>query len=589
MGLCDLVPADGLAQWQGKPRHGGAFAVPKNESESRWISPAEFVNDVTDDSRLPRVVLPYLPQLATLTFPKGRRARVTKRGARHSFRTLRISQRWRHYMGLPPIKRHDEAMYPRFCSWPMGYKLSAAVAQSIIDRVARDARLPLGHRLRPGVPCPRGLPVWGTIIDDVWVIIDDSHDAVNEAACSWGDKVDRRWGRIGVKTHPGKAINTKEYEEVPGAMVDSDAPAMSLSAEKEAFLLRGTLRLATAFRPARVSVERTLGKHGHAHSFRPALRSICGEVYPWVRDAWENGQARVDMNYDCMIEIVLLALMLPFARMDFMLPWCPRVEASGASPGGHGRAYMHADIDTVQSWATLAAHRGDYITLLERDELPAPPAESSCMQLVDFPTDRYFWHTVPRPGGTSHISVEEYRAFNWSVESHIHRVGEMNMRCVHMGHNTTQVGAHAKGRSSSRQLNHYCRQDCSIQIAGNIIPFVLWVPSARNPTDEPSSKYGIRAARRAQEAARRWPLTAKPAPAASHVGDDDATPLRIARVQKGVGTGCCCRPGKGAGSSCLRLPAYLLWPATTRGLALLDPGACVRSGLLSSGAQRGLR
>ena len=121
--------------------------------------------------------------------------------------------------------------------------------------------------------------------------------------------------------------------------------------------------------------------------------------------------------------------------------------------------------------------------------------------------------------------MEEYRAFNWSVGPHIHRIGEMSMRCIHLGDNTTQVGAHAKGRSSSRQLNHYCRQDCSIQIVGNIIPFVLWVPSARNPADEPSSKYGIRIARQAQEAARRWPPTAKPAPAASHVGDDDATPF----------------------------------------------------------------
>ena len=62
-------------------------------------------------------------------------------------------------MGLPPIKRHGKSMYPRFCSWPMGYKLSAAVAQSIANRVASDARLPLGHRLRPGVSCPRGPPV----------------------------------------------------------------------------------------------------------------------------------------------------------------------------------------------------------------------------------------------------------------------------------------------------------------------------------------------------------------------------------------------------------------------------------------------
>ena len=110
-------------------------------------------------------------------------------------------------MGLLPIKRHGKSMYPRFCSWPMGYKLSAALAQSIADRV-RSARRSASFRAPPAPG--RALPPWAarsSTTSGLSLMI-RSHDAVNEAACSWGDKVDRCWDRIGVQTHPGKAVNT---------------------------------------------------------------------------------------------------------------------------------------------------------------------------------------------------------------------------------------------------------------------------------------------------------------------------------------------------------------------------------------------
>ena len=40
-----------------------------------------------------------------------------------------------------------------------------------------------------------------------------------------------------------------------------------------------------------------------------------------------------------MIEMLMMAVFLPHSVMNFCASWCARVEASDASPGGHGRAY----------------------------------------------------------------------------------------------------------------------------------------------------------------------------------------------------------------------------------------------------------
>lgn len=125
----------------GMPRHGGAFSVP--------------------------TCLPYLLQLATLTFGPSARARVSKRDARHYFHSLRISRRWRPYHAIPPVRRIGMKQHVRVRGWAMGCKLSATLAQAVCNAAARTARIPLARRLLPGNPCPGEPPVWGSIIDDL--------------------------------------------------------------------------------------------------------------------------------------------------------------------------------------------------------------------------------------------------------------------------------------------------------------------------------------------------------------------------------------------------------------------------------------
>eukprot|EP00974_Lingulodinium_polyedra_P049710 4780530-Lingulodinium_polyedra.AAC.1 len=57
--------------------------------------------------------------------------------------------------------------------------------------------------------------------------------------------------------------------------------------------------------------------------------------------------------------------------MALKAPWCSRVVATDASPGGHGMAYARVPDELPPHWGRLAAHRGDYTALLAGGEFEA--------------------------------------------------------------------------------------------------------------------------------------------------------------------------------------------------------------------------
>lgn len=91
------------------------------------------------------------------------------------------------------------------------------------------------------------------------------------------------------------------------------------------------------------------------------------------------------------------------------------------------------------------------------------------------------------------IALEEYDAYLWGLETRLRHSLELGSRCLYIGDNSTHVGAEVKGRSSSWRLNLRCRRSCAIQLAGDLVPFVLWERSGKNPADLPSSWHGMRA------------------------------------------------------------------------------------------------
>ena len=157
----------------GQTLRGGGFAVPEDVLEDRWISPLEETNALVDIAALPGVLYPYLPQLGRLVIKPGQRPVVSKRDARNYYPTLRAGAEWWQWFPHPPLRRDGGGCVPVHTTWPMGFRGSCVIAQSVTDVVCEAANLPQDRKLRPGVRCRLELPVWGSILDDIWIIFDE--------------------------------------------------------------------------------------------------------------------------------------------------------------------------------------------------------------------------------------------------------------------------------------------------------------------------------------------------------------------------------------------------------------------------------
>ena len=496
VGLEELMDAEQLAEVGGAPLVGGGFAVPKKGTETRWIKPSKVLNRLVDPRKLVAPRMPHLPQLGSVTTRAGTRLRVSKRDARHYFHVLRMGEKWKAFTAGPPVIKHGLKKFPVGRSFSMGFRGSAVMAQAVTDVVAARAQLPAEARIGPGYRAPSGMPVWGTIMDDFWMIGTDENTDEMLDAWAWPDRVEDQWEAVGVEPNAAKDVNREELAEVQGAEVDPVTHELGLSAEKCMDVLASLLYLAGRYRVPVRMLERAIGKVGHAHMFRVCLRSIFEKAYGIVREARAAKHIFVDNSVELITELYMAAVTLPLARMSLAAPWAPRVVAFDAAPGGHGLAYTSVEPQLVQEWARWACHRGGYV-LLPTDDVQAPLPEHTNLQRVRLPLAGLRWHEIGRPGFYRNIALEEWAAGNWALRTRLERPAELGTRCVQLGDNSVQVGSQAKGRSSTRRVNRFCKQSAAIQIAGDLRPFILWTRSCDNPADRPSSWHGLRAQRAA--------------------------------------------------------------------------------------------
>ena len=125
--------------------------------------------------------------------------------------------------------------------WPTG----------ITEKVCEDAGLPPSQRVVPGIACPLAAPVWGCIMDDVWAIVTDEDKDDCRRAEDWLPAVERQWEAIGVTSHAKKRVDLAEGDEIQGAWLHPNRHTMGLSSLEMLCLMKGTLMVATCWRPAR--------------------------------------------------------------------------------------------------------------------------------------------------------------------------------------------------------------------------------------------------------------------------------------------------------------------------------------------------
>ncbi|CAK9055594.1 Uncharacterized protein SCF082_LOCUS30033 [Durusdinium trenchii] len=471
----------------------GAFAVKKDDKEDRVITdPA--VNQLLDPSKLPRPRFAYIPALRSVTVPRTGVIAVSKRDARHYFHRLRIGRRWGRWLCSPSIELPCRqggirVMYPAAQSAPMGFGPSAGWAQGLTDVVARDAHLPEDSRLHPDLIIPEGLPLWGSIIDDIWALDHLEDESAAGTGPQWLQKAEEACCLRGVEPNHKKTVDLASGEEIQGYYVHPTDHWVGLAMDKRRSLFEASLAVLMKPRVVVGVIDRLIGKHSFLHSCRPPLRSIFQDVYPWIAEVRGRRRDLVELPTAVWIEICISTLLIPFAQFSLSSEWTQRVECTDASTTGLGRAYGVAPLPVVQAMARYSDHSRVYTNL----KLPwsiGLTAEHKCpLRKIRLPKERIRWKFIGTPWTCAHITLAEADAIAWAAEDRLRRPKDDSCRFVHPVDSAACAGSFAKGRSSSHQLNKRCRRVAAVCLAGGHEVWHPWLPSKDNPADEPSRRF----------------------------------------------------------------------------------------------------
>ena len=338
-GLQKLKPKRSIAKHRRKTVISGIFAVEKDEFEDWCIMAITPQNALMDKRKFWRPRFASMPHVRAIHVAKGRRLRIHKIDGRHFFHMLRVGRRWQKYFASPPLPRvrGQEVKYPVNVSVPMGFTGSASWAQIFNEAIIDECKLPADRRLVDGQIAPGQLPVWGSILDGFWGVEEDTMDV----AGPWMRPVTTAWETAGIIEHEKKRVDGDPVGEIQGAMFEGRELWVGLSREKRLALAEAGRFLMRCRRVHVRSVARWTGKAGFFHYFRPALRCLFSDIYTWVDLHRRADKHRAVLWPSVRREIGQACMLLAFAQTDLSLPFCPRLEASDASPGGHGRAYTY--------------------------------------------------------------------------------------------------------------------------------------------------------------------------------------------------------------------------------------------------------
>jgi len=371
----------------------------------------------------------------------------------------------------------------------MGFAWSSWVAQTSTLRVCEESGLPVEALLAAdNAPPANSDLLFGVATDDV-MFFTNGDPAVADRAST---RLDEALSRRALVKHLGKDLPAATNQTCVGVdLVDGlrwEAPAAKL-----AFGFLGSLRLLEAATVCPQVASRWLGIHQWYDLLRRPLLSIFEDTYSFVRA--EPALKAVPLPVAVRREILLAAVGCLHWNFDLTAPLSNIVGATDASTSfGLGAATIETDTATAWGLARHTARVMDYVDLAGGEPPPASVAAVGAPLQVPFKMESFSTlFSVPVRGG-SHVNVLEGEALVLYLEWFLRASSRHGSRLVALLDSRVVIGAVAKGRSSSRQMNRICRRVAALVLGGSLQLFTVFVPTRQNPADAPSR--GIRPARR---------------------------------------------------------------------------------------------
>ena len=127
--------------------------------------------------------------------------------------------------------------------------------------------------------------------------------------------------------------------------------------EKRHHLFQATINILLRRNVVVAVVDRLIGKHSFVHPGRPCMRSIFQKTYVWITSVRDNPRALVELPDDVWEELLASGLLLLFAQFDLSSSWSTRLECTGASMTGLGRAFGVVPEVAVRTLARFTDHQ----------------------------------------------------------------------------------------------------------------------------------------------------------------------------------------------------------------------------------------
>lgn len=393
---------------------------------------------------------------------------------------------------LPEMNLVPDALYlPAFKVLCMGDRNGVDLAQATHESLLRNAGcLDPKQTLVYGKVFPCSKTLEGLYIDDhlVFQIVDKKffRDRGEEGDERLMHLSRDKYQELQLPRSTKKAFDKQYTFKAWGTQVDSQSGLVSVPTSKLRQIEMLTCALLQGGLVTKKAMQKLVGLFVHPFMHRRECMSIFNHVYKFIERTPEGHSVKIPQHVKD--ELITAVLLLPLASSSARWPVSTQVSATDASSVAGGRAATLTNGAFSKTLYRFGEKRGEYTRLDWDTHAIEPPTDmvKTPQSLVDT-LMKHQWVETESCSFVKkkHINLLELEMLRREI---VDRVDSERGGCrlVNLCDSRVVVGAFAKGRSSSVQMNHKLRACMPWLLAGDMSVTNLWVDTHHNPADYPS-------------------------------------------------------------------------------------------------------